>query len=54
MSTTENLREDDVIEVRKLHRAACELSNDELATVTGGATIRIVCDDHKVKGTRPK
>ena len=54
MSTTENLRKDDVIEVRNLHLAAGGLSNDELATVTGGATTRIVCADHKVIGTRPK
>ena len=54
MSTTKKLRKDDVIEVRKLHLAAGELSNDQLATVTGGATIRIVCADHKVIGTRPK
>ena len=54
MSTTENLRKDDVIEVRKLDLAAGGLSNDELATVTGGDSIRIVCDDHKVIGTRPK
>jgi hypothetical protein len=52
MSTTQNLRKDDVIDVRKLH-AAGGLSNDELAIVTGGDSIRIVCDDHKVKGTRP-
>ena len=51
MSTTEKLRKDD--EVRKLHLAAGGLSNDELATVTGGGTTRIVCDDHKVIGTRP-
>lgn len=54
MSTTENLRKNDVIEVRKLHLAADGLSNDELAAVTGGGSIRIVCDDHKVIGTRPK
>ena len=54
MSTTEDLRKDDVIEVRKLHLEAGGLSNDELATVTGGGSIRIVCDDHKVIGTRPK
>ncbi|MDO9461720.1 MAG: hypothetical protein Q7N95_16625 [Alphaproteobacteria bacterium] len=54
MSTTENLRNDDVIKVRELHLAAGGLSNDELATVTGGGSIRIVCDDHKVIGTRPK
>ncbi|MDP1583807.1 MAG: hypothetical protein Q8M18_10325 [Bradyrhizobium sp.] len=54
MSTTENLRKDDVIEVRELQLAAGRLSNDELATVTGGGSIRIVCDDHKVIGTRPK
>ncbi len=53
MSTTENLRKDDVIEVRKLHLAAGGLSNDELATVTGGETTRIVCRDHVVVGTRP-
>jgi hypothetical protein len=53
MNTTENLRNDDVIEVRKLHLAAGELSSDELAIVTGGDSIRIVCDDHKVIGTRP-
>ena len=53
MSTTEDLRKDDVIEVRKLHLAAGELSNDELAAVTGGGSIRIVCDDHIVIGTRP-
>ena len=41
MSTTEDLRKDDVIEVRKLHLAAGELSNDELAAVTGGDSIRI-------------
>ena len=54
MSMTQNLRKDDVIEVRKLHLAAGGLSNNELATVTGGATTRIVCADHKVIGTRPK
>lgn len=54
MSTTEDLRKDDAIEVRKLHLAAGELSHDELAAVTGGGTIRIVCDDHVVIGTRPK
>jgi hypothetical protein len=57
MSTTENLRkphEDEVIEVRKLDVAAGELSNDELGTVTGGGTTVIVCDPHKVIGTRPK
>lgn len=54
MSTTENLRKDDVIKVRKLHLVAGELSNNELAIVTGGESIRIVCDDHKVIGTRPK
>ena len=53
MSTTKNLRKDDMIQVRKLQRAAGGLSNDELATVTGGGSIRIVCDDHKVIGTRP-
>jgi len=53
MSTTENLRKDDVIEVREPHVAAGGLSNDELATVTGGETIRIVCRDHVVVGTRP-
>ncbi|MBR1189758.1 hypothetical protein JQ634_28420 [Bradyrhizobium sp. AUGA SZCCT0240] len=53
MSTTKKLRKDDVIEVRKLHLAAGRLSNDELAIVTGGGSIRIVCDDHKVIGTRP-
>jgi hypothetical protein len=53
MSTTENLRKDDVIEVRKLHLATGELSSDELAAVSGGGTTRIVCDDHKVIGTRP-
>ena len=52
MSTTKKLRKDD--EVRKLHLATGGLSNDELATVTGGGSIRIVCDDHKVIGTRPK
>ena len=41
MSTTENLRKDDVIEVRELHLAAGGLSSDELATVTGGGSIRI-------------
>ncbi|MET3838300.1 hypothetical protein [Bradyrhizobium sp. OAE829] len=54
MSTTKNLRKDDLIEVRKLHLAAGGLSNDELAIVTGGGTTRIVCDDHVVIGTRPK
>jgi hypothetical protein len=54
ISTTEDLRKDDVIEVRKLHLEAGGLSNDELAIVTGGGSIRIVCDDHKVIGTRPK
>ena len=54
MSTTEDLRKDDVIEVRKLELADGGLSNDELATVTGGETTRIVCADHKVIGTRPK
>jgi len=54
MSTTENLRKDDVIEVRKLHLADGGLSNDELATVTGGETTRIVCADHKVIVARPK
>jgi bacteriocin-like protein len=53
MSTTEDLRKDELIEVRKLHLAAGELSNDELAAVTGGGSIRIVCDDHIVIGTRP-
>lgn len=53
MNTTKNLRKDDVISVRKLHLAAGRLSNDELAIVTGGGSIRIVCDDHKVIGTRP-
>ncbi|MBR1210041.1 hypothetical protein [Bradyrhizobium sp. JYMT SZCCT0180] len=53
MSATKNLRKNDGIEVRKLHLAAGGLSNDELATVTGGGTTRIVCDDHKVIGTRP-
>ena len=52
MSMNQNLRKDDVIEACKLI-AAGELSNDELAAVAGGDTIRIVCDDHKVKGTRP-
>ena len=54
MSTTEKLRKDGMIEVRKQHLAAGGLSNDELAIVTGGGSIRIVCDDHKVIGTRPK
>ena len=54
MSTTENRPKDDVIEVSKLPLAAGGLSNDELATVTGGETTRIVCADHKVIGTRPK
>ena len=57
MSTTENLRkprEDEVIEVRKLDVAACALSNDELGTVTGGGSTVIICDPHKVIGTRPK
>lgn len=49
MSMTENLRKD----VRKLRSTAGELSNDQLAIVTGGDSIRIVCDDHKVIGTRP-
>jgi hypothetical protein len=56
MSTTENLRkprEDEVIEVRKLD-VACALSNDELGTVTGGGSTVIICDPHKVIGTRPK
>ena len=53
MSTTKNLRKDDVIELRKLHLAAGGLSNDELAIVTGGETIHIVCRDHVVVGTRP-
>jgi bacteriocin-like protein len=53
MSTTENLRKPHE-EVRKLDVAAGELSNDELATVTGGGTTVIVCDPHKVIGTRPK
>jgi hypothetical protein len=54
MSTTENLRKNDVIEIRNLHLAAGLLSNDELAIVTGGGgSIRIECDDHKVIGTRP-
>ncbi len=53
MSTTEDLRKDELIEVRKLQLAAGELSNDELAAVTGGGSIRIVCDDHVVIGTRP-
>ena len=52
MSTTENLRKD-VIEAGKPHAATGALSNDELATVTGGETTRIVCADHKVIGTRP-
>lgn len=49
MNTTKNLRKNNV---RKLSLAGA-LSNDELATVTGGDSIRIVCDDHKVIGTRP-
>jgi len=53
MSTTKNLRKNDMNEVRKLHLAVGRLSNDELAIVTGGGSIRIVCDDHKVIGTRP-
>ena len=41
MSTTENLRKDELIEVRKLHLSAGELSNDELAALAKALAPRI-------------